>query len=71
VCLARIEFVGDKTDEPGDSLTDIAGIERTPAGLRVADLFGNVTELEAEIRNIDFMESVVSVERRAGPPASQ
>ena len=39
--------------------------------VRVTDLSGNVTELDAEIRSIDFMESVVSVERRTGPPISQ
>jgi len=68
--LARVEFIGDKIDEPGDNLTDVAWIERTPAGLRVTDLSGNVTEVDAKIRSVDFMESVVSVERRAGSPAS-
>ncbi len=70
MCLARVRFAGDEEDEIPDGLTDVAGIERTPAGLRVTDLFGNVTELEAEIRSIDFMESVVSVGKRAGPPAA-
>lgn len=61
MCLPRVDFVGEKTDEPRDNLTDVAWIERTPAGLRVTDLSGNVTELDAEIRTIDFMDSVVSV----------
>jgi len=71
VCLARVDFVGEKTDEPEDNLTDVAWIEPTPAGLRLTDLFGNVTELEAEIQSIDFMESVVTVERRADSPVSR
>jgi len=71
MCLARVDFVGEKTDEPEDNLTDVTWIERTPAGLRVTDLSGNVTELDVEIRSIDFMESVVSVERRTGPPVGQ
>jgi len=70
MCLARVRFAGDERQEIPDGLTDVAGIERTPAGLRVTDLFGNVTELEAEIRSIDFMESVVSVEKRAGSSAA-
>jgi len=70
VCLAQVKFVGE--EEPrSDALSDVAQIERTPGGLRVVDLFGNVTELEAEIRSIDFMNSVVSVESRAAPPTSQ
>jgi len=71
MCLARVDFVGEKTDEPKNNLTDVAWIERMPAGLRVTDLSGNVTELDAEIRSIDFMESMVSVERWTGPPVSQ
>ena len=65
MCLARVEFVGDETNETRDSRTDVARIERTSTGLRVTDLSGNVTELEAEIRSIDFMESVVILQRRA------
>ena len=67
MCLAQIEFVSDGTDKKRDSLTDIAWVERTPAGLKVVDLSGNITELAAEIRSIDFVESVVNVERRASP----
>ena len=70
MCLARVRFVGDEGDEEDQSpdiLSDVAWIERTPEGLRVADLSGNVTDLSARIRSIDFMSSVVSVEeRRAG-----
>jgi len=71
VCLARVEFVGDEEEQRPDALSDVARIERTPAGLRITDLLGRVTQLEAEIRSIDFMESVVNVERRARSPAGQ
>jgi len=69
VCLARVDFVGEETVERGGNLAELVRIERTPAGLRLTDLFGNVTELEAEIQSIDFMESVVSLKRRAGSPS--
>ena len=71
MCLARVEFATDETEQTRDGLTDIAWIERTSAGLQVIDLFGNVTELEADIRSIDFMSSVVRVESCAAPTASQ
>jgi len=64
MCLARVEFVGDKENDKPKTLSDVALVERTPGRLRVTDLFGNTTEVEAEIRDIDFMESVVSVEPR-------
>ncbi len=71
MCLAHVEFVGDEEKQKPDALSDVAQIERTPGGLRVTDLFGNITELEAEIRSIDFIGSVVSVEERPSSPAGQ
>jgi len=68
VCLARIDFAGDKTAGAPDELTEVALIERTPTGLRVSDLFGNVTALEAEINSINFIDSVVTVARRTESP---
>ncbi|GEM_PF-2533554 len=70
MCLARVDFVGEETIERDGSLAELALIERTPAGLRLTDLFGNVTELQAEIQSIDFMESVVSVKRRTHSPSA-
>jgi len=70
MCLARVRFVGDEQGESPDVLNDVAWIERTPAGLQVADLSGNVTNLDADIRSIDFMSSVVSVENRAAGPST-
>ncbi len=71
MCLAQVKFIGNEEEESPDALGDVAGIECTPGGLRVTDLFGNTTEVEAEIRSIDFVSSVVNVESRAAPPASQ
>ena len=71
MCLAQVEFVGYDEDRRPDALSDVARIERTPTGLRVTDLVGHVTQLEADILSVDFMESVVSVERRAMSPAGQ
>ena len=71
MCLARVETIG-KEEGPGQGLLkDVAHIERTPTGLRVTDLVGNVTELEAEIRSIDFVDSVVAVERREDSAAAE
>jgi len=63
MCLARVEFIGEPKDATADILKEVTYLERTPAGLRVADLFGTVTELEAEIRSIDFVDSVVTVQK--------
>jgi len=71
MCLAQVEFVGYDEGQRPDALSDVARIERTPAGLQVTDLVGHVTQLEAEIRSIDFMESVVHLERRETSPADQ
>ena len=69
MCLARVDFIGENADGSGDHLEEVAWMERTPTGLRVTDLMGNVAELDGEIRSIDFMESVVTVERRPDPHA--
>lgn len=71
MCLAQVEFVGYDEEQSPKALSDVARIERTPAGLHVTDLVGHVTQLEAEIQSVDFMESVVHVERRATIPAGQ
>ncbi|RLC63384.1 MAG: hypothetical protein DRI48_08525 [Chloroflexi bacterium] len=70
MCLARIEFAGEEEQGP-DVFGDVARIERTAGGLRIIDLFGNTAELDAEILSVDFMESVVTVEKRATAPASK
>ncbi|MFW6107482.1 MAG: CooT family nickel-binding protein [bacterium] len=64
MCLAQVELLGDQSDESRGSLSDIARIERTPDGLRLTDLVGVVTELDADIRSIDFMSSTVRLDCR-------
>jgi predicted RNA-binding protein len=71
MCLAHVKFAGNQKQHGPDALSDVAWIERTPGRLRVTDLFGNTTELKAEIRSIDFVESVVSVEKYGRSPADQ
>lgn len=68
MCLARVELLGDETAEPRGRLCDIARIERTPEGLRLTDLVGVVTELDAEILSVDFMSSIVSLDCRNRTP---
>lgn len=69
MCLARVEMIGKEGAQGEGLMKDVAHIERTPTGLRVTDLVGTVTELQAEIRSIDFLESVVAVERQGDAPA--
>jgi len=64
MCLAQVQFAGDEEEQSTDVLSDIAHVGRMPGGLRVVDLPGNVTELDADIRSIDFMRSLVNVEKR-------
>lgn len=61
MCLARVEFVGDKESKGPEALVDVARIDRTPSGLRIVDLLGKVQELPGDIRSIDFIDSVVRV----------
>ena len=70
MCLARVEMIGKEGVQGQGLAKDVAYIERTPAGLRVTYLFGTVTEFPAEIRSIDFVDSVVAVEGRGDTTAS-
>ena len=67
MCLARVRFTGKGKNGPADALTEVSYIERTAAGLKIIDLVGVVTELDAEVRSIDFIDSVVTVEERETP----
>jgi predicted RNA-binding protein len=67
MCLARVEFDGNQ--EAGDAVvTDVARIERTEEGLVVTDLFGAITVLDAEIKSVDFVDSVVSITEGVAKP---
>ena len=68
MCLARVKFTPKGESDPVGGLTDVSYIEHTAAGLRITDLVGVVTELDAEIRTIDFIDSVVTVERAGEMP---
>lgn len=70
MCLARVELLGDVADQPQGSLSDIARIECTPEGLRLTDLVGVVTELDAEIQSIDFIDSTVRLDCQSRTPTT-
>ncbi|MFW6164005.1 MAG: CooT family nickel-binding protein [Planctomycetota bacterium] len=70
MCLARVELLGGQTEEARGGLTDIARIERTPEGLRLTDLVGMVTELDADIQSINFIDSTVTLDCRNRPPTT-
>ena len=62
MCLARVEFIGDRENKDRQPLVDVARIDLTPSGLKVVDLTGNVRQLAGEIQSIDFIDSVVRIE---------
>ena len=70
MCLARVEMIGKEGTGRQELANDVAHIERMSTGLRVTDLVGLVTEIQAEIRSIDFVESVVAVERQGDTMAA-
>ena len=61
MCLARVEFIGDRENKGRQPLIDVARIDLTPSGIKVTELTGNVAELAGEIESIDFMDSVVTI----------
>ena len=67
MCLARVEFIGDRENTDRQHLVDVAQIDLTPSGLKVVDLTGNVRQLAGEIQSIDFIESVVRIEGSKEP----
>ena len=64
MCLARVRFIDRGEHEGQDVLTEVARIERAGTGLRLTDLVGVTTHVEGEICSIDFLESVVRIEKR-------
>ena len=63
MCLARVKLVDGQRGET-ELMGDVARIECTEAGLVVTDLMGEAREIAGTLKSIDFMESVVVVERR-------
>jgi len=71
VCLARVELLGDETDQPLGSLTDIARIDRTPEGARLTDSVGVVSELGVEIGSVDFTSCTVRLHCHNRAPTTE
>jgi len=61
MCLARVEFIGDKENRDRQPLIDVARIDVMPSGIRIVDLTGTVKQFAGDIRTIDFIDSVVQV----------
>ena len=61
MCLARVEFIGDRENKDRQPLIDVARIDVMPSGIRVVDLTGTVKQFAGDIRTIDFIDSVVQV----------
>jgi predicted RNA-binding protein len=53
----------DAGDQRELLLEDVALIERTENKLRISNLFGESTEIEAVIREIDFQNGSIILER--------
>jgi predicted RNA-binding protein len=62
MCLARVRLleVGGGED---DLMSDVARIEVTANGLAATDLVGETRTVQGTLKSIDFMDSVVVVER--------
>jgi predicted RNA-binding protein len=63
MCLARVKLLDGGGGED-ELMSDVARIEVTANGLVVTDLVGQTHTVEGALKSIDFMESVVLVERR-------
>jgi predicted RNA-binding protein len=53
----------DAGDERELLLEDVALVERTENKLRISNLFGESTEVEAVIREVDFQNGSIVLER--------
>ena len=61
MCMAKAYL--DAGGERELLLEDVALIERTQNKLRISNLFGESTEIEAVIREIDFQNGSIVLER--------
>jgi predicted RNA-binding protein len=62
MCLARVKFLDGGGGE-NDVMSDVARIEATADGLVVTDLMGETRVSQGILKSIDFMDSVVVIER--------
>jgi len=63
MCLAKINLIGEDPEKQKTNLADIARIELTDEGLTIVGFLGEVTRLKAKIKSIDFVDSVVHLEK--------
>lgn len=61
MCMAKAYL--DAGDERELLLEDVALVERTENKLRISNLFGESTEVEAVIREVDFQNGSIVLER--------
>lgn len=59
---------GGEREEHRGRAARVARIERAEQGLVVTDLFGAVTVLDAELRSVDFIHSIVRITKGADKP---
>ena len=67
MCLARVEFIGDKENGARQPLIDVARIDLAASHVRAIDLTGTVSEFVGDVQSIDFIDSVVRI-KAAGAP---
>jgi predicted RNA-binding protein len=63
MCLARVRYVEEGEERARGAIEDVARIDITPEGLKVTNLVGSVIWLAGDIQSIDFMDSLVVVEK--------
>jgi len=64
MCLARVQFVGEEKNQAQDSTPEVARIEIAGKGLKLTDLWGEVTEFDGEVRSVDFVHSIINIKKR-------
>ena len=60
MCMAKAYL--DTGDERKLVLEDVALVERKENKIRISDLFGKATEIEAVIREVDFQNGSIVLE---------
>jgi len=59
MCLARMEFIGNRDNKGRRTLPDMARIDVISAGFTVTSLMETVAEFDVQIESTDFINSVV------------
>ena len=58
MCLAKVKLA-EESEDAELLMTDVARVEPTEEGLLITDLMGESRTVEATIKSIDFIESIV------------